>query len=117
MPRRAGGRASGLLVGLLALAVLPQGRGTEKSTELGFDLSGTDTALAGGLRVTPDALEFTHVVGQTDCPQSVGRISIRNTGTSRVNATIQGGGRLGYMEARRLVIGGTIPVEGAQTVE
>lgn len=52
------------------------------------DFLSADELLAASVAVSPSELEFSHRVGESPCPQLVGRIRIRNPGRTAVTATV-----------------------------
>jgi len=75
--------------------------------------------LAEFITVTPKTLEFVHRVGQTGCPQLVGKITIKNMDTVRRTPTVVAGANLGFQQtgASGLVNGVNVALDPSQTVE
>jgi hypothetical protein len=67
------------LVAVLALPLLPA---CNKNPNNPDDEGDLPTSEELSIAISPGFLEFRHVVGQSPCPQLVGRQTIRNTGRS-----------------------------------
>jgi hypothetical protein len=68
------------LIAVLALPIALPGCRKGDPTSPDDDRLPTSEELA--IRVEPEQFSFTHVVGTSPCPQLIGRVTIRNAGTS-----------------------------------
>jgi hypothetical protein len=46
--------------------------------------AGCGTPSQASIRIDPQTLAFTHIIGTSPCPQVVGRFTVRNTGSENV---------------------------------
>lgn len=75
------------LIAVLALPLLPACKNPETGEPMDLPTS-EELSIA----ISPGFLEFTHVVGQSPCPQLVGRQTIRNTGLSPFTTDVRARG-------------------------
>jgi hypothetical protein len=74
------------LVAVLALPALPA---CNKNPNDPDDEGDLPTSEELSIAITPTFMEFRHVVGQSPCPQLIGRLTIRNTGRSPFTTDIR----------------------------
>jgi hypothetical protein len=74
------------LIAVLALA-LPGCKKGDNPNEPDDDRLPTPEELA--VRIDPESIDFTHRVGQSPCPQLIGRVTIRNAGTSAFTTALR----------------------------
>jgi hypothetical protein len=79
-------RALALIAALTLPMALP---GCKKGDPTSPDDDRPPTSEELAVRVEPDRIDFTHVVGQSPCPQLIGRVTIRNAGNSRFTTTLR----------------------------
>jgi hypothetical protein len=73
---------------LIAVLALPVGPGCRNPGDPDEEFD-PPTSEELAISIDPHYFEFTHVVGQSPCPQLIGRVTIRNNGTSPFTTDIR----------------------------
>jgi hypothetical protein len=103
----------GLLVDLVGCHYVDR-----KYIESDADHIPTSPAGEAKLSATPERLEFTHLVGKTGCPQVIGKVTVRNTGTAQGTATISVQRPLALPGNNgQLVPSTSVPVNAGQSID